>query len=81
MDFGISKIIHSLENLEKAGLPVIPHVVCGLFYGRLRGEKEAVRIISQFDVDQVVIVSLMNLPGPEQPVLSFPQRRKSRISS
>ena len=65
VDFGISKIINSLEHLQDAGIPVIPHVVCGLYYGRIRGEKKAVNIISRFDVDQVVIVSLMNLPGPK----------------
>jgi uncharacterized radical SAM superfamily protein len=64
VDFGTSKIVDSLEHLCKAGLPVIPHVVCGLYYGRMRGEKEAVKIISRYDVDHVVIVSLMNLPGP-----------------
>ena len=72
VDFGIEKIIHSLENLKNAGLPVIPHVVCGLFYGRIKGEKEAVGIISQFDVDHVVIVSLMNLPGPKATRFELP---------
>ena len=72
VDFGIEKIITSLEHLQNAGLPVIPHVVCGLFYGRIRGEKEAVKIISRFDVDHVVIVSLMNLPGPKAKGFELP---------
>ena len=72
VDFGIEKIIQSLEHLQKAGLPVIPHVVCGLYYGRIRGEKEAVNILSRFDVDQVVIVSLMNLPGPKEERFGLP---------
>jgi lipoyl synthase len=61
--FGISHIIASLEALEKAGLPIVPHIVCGLHFGKFKGEKNAVEILSNFDVAQVVIVSLMNLPG------------------
>ena len=62
-DFGISRIIASMEALQKAGLPIIPHIVCGLHFGKLRGEKNALKIISNFDVAQIVILSIMNLPG------------------
>lgn len=57
--FGISRIASSLESLGKAGLPVVPHIICGLHYGHMKGEKRAVELISHFDVDQVVVVSLM----------------------
>ncbi len=72
LDFGIKKIIHSVENLQRAGLPVIPHVVCGLYYGRIRSEKEAVTILSGFDLHQVVIVSLMNHTGPKAQHFKLP---------
>ncbi|MCG2750346.1 MAG: radical SAM protein [Desulfobacteraceae bacterium] len=62
-DFGISRIVASLEALEKAGLPIVPHIVCGLNFGKLKGEINAVQIISHFKVAQVVILSIMNLPG------------------
>jgi hypothetical protein len=52
-----------MESLQKANLPVIPHIVCGLHYGKIKGEKKAVEMIAQFDVEQVVIVSLMRIPG------------------
>ena len=61
--FGVSRIISAIESLKKAALSVIPHIVCGLDYGEMKGEKKAVGIISQFDVEQVVIVSLMGIPN------------------
>jgi len=64
VDFGVERIRESLEALQAAGLAIIPHIVCGLHYGRIRGEKTAVEIISQFPaVAQVVIVALMRLRG------------------
>ena len=61
--FGVVEIQKAMEALQKAGLPTVPHVVCGLDYGRITGEEQALEMISQFPVDQVVIVSLMNLKG------------------
>jgi uncharacterized radical SAM superfamily protein len=57
--FGISRIVSSLEALQKARLPVVPHVVCGLHHGEIRGERRALEIIARFEVEQIVIVSLM----------------------
>jgi uncharacterized radical SAM superfamily protein len=61
--FGVSEIMSSLEGLKGAGLEIVPHVVCGLHFGELRGEAEALRIIAGFDVRQLVIVSVMKLHG------------------
>lgn len=63
VDFGVSKIQDSMEALNKAGIPIIPHVVCGLHYGEIKGERKALEIISRFNVEQLVIVSLMVIPG------------------
>lgn len=57
--FGVTRIAATLEAFQKAGLPVIPHIVCGLYYGEIKGEENAIAMISQFDVEQVVVVSLM----------------------
>ncbi len=70
LGFGVTRIEQSLESLQKAGLPVVPHIVCGLHYGKMRGEKKAVEIISRFEVRQVVIVSLMGIP--ETPLWDTP---------
>lgn len=61
--FGISRIISSMEALDHAGIPMVPHIVCGLHFGKIKGEGEAIKIISRFNVQQVVIVALMTIPG------------------
>ncbi len=63
VSFGISRIMSTLEALAGAGLDIAPHVVCGLHFGEMKGEKNAVDIISRFPVKQVVVVSLMKIPG------------------
>jgi len=61
--FGVSEIVSTLEALEGAGLEIVPHVVCGLHFGEIRGETRALRLISRVDVSHLVIVSVMKLPG------------------
>ena len=61
--FGVNEIVSSLQALEGAGLEIVPHVVCGLHFGEIRGEARALQIISRFDVNHLVIVSVMKLPG------------------
>lgn len=62
--FGVSMIDASLASLEKAGLACVPHVVCGLHYGRMRGERKAIDMIAKYgNVEQLVVVSLMKIPG------------------
>ncbi len=63
VDFGISRIQDSMDALNSAEIPIIPHVVCGLHYGDMKGEKRALEIISRYNVEQLVIVSLMIIPG------------------
>ncbi len=72
VDFGVSEIMSSMESLQKANLPIIPHIVCGLHYGKIKGEKKAVEMIAQFDVEQVVIVSLMRIPGTPVETVNTP---------
>lgn len=61
--FGVSRIQRALEALEKAGIPTVPHVVCGIDGGRINGEFKALEMIARFNVPMVVIVSLMRIPG------------------
>lgn len=61
--FGVNRIEATMASLQRAGIPIVPHIVCGIHYGKTRGEKNAVAMISRFKVQQVVIVSLMNIPG------------------
>lgn len=61
--FGVSRIAETMEALSGADLPMVPHVVCGLHYGQMRGEWKALEMISRYPVEQLVIVSLMAIPG------------------
>ena len=61
--FGVDRIESSLEALARAGLPVVPHVICGLDWGQIRGELRAVDMIAAYPAEQVVFVSLMAIPG------------------
>lgn len=63
--FGIEKILESMEHLRDAGLALAPHIVCGLRYGRIRGEKKAAAVIGGFRPQQVVVVSYMKIPGTD----------------
>lgn len=74
--FGVGEIEKSMEALQKAKLPTVPHVVCGLDYGRINGEERALEMISQFPVEQVVIVSLMNLAGTPMENANPPHARE-----
>ncbi len=60
---GVERIEASMTALQRAGIPMVPHIVCGIHYGGMRGEKKAVAMISRFKVPLVAIVSLMTLPG------------------
>jgi uncharacterized radical SAM superfamily protein len=63
LPFGVERIEASMTALQRAGVPMVPHIVCGIHYGGMRGENNAVAMISQFKVQQVAIVSLMTIPG------------------
>ena len=76
VDFGVSRIGRSLAALERAALPVVPHVVCGLYYGRIRAEKGAVEMIAEHDATQVVIVSYMKIPGTRTELFHHPDEER-----
>ncbi len=40
----------SLYLLEKNDIPVVPHVLVGIHYGKLKGEEETLRILSKYQL-------------------------------
>lgn len=60
---GPKKLEESLHAISESGIDMIPHIVCGIDYGRIRGEFKAVSLLSRFMPKQLVVVSLMRLPG------------------
>ncbi|MEM2910388.1 MAG: radical SAM protein [Nitrososphaerota archaeon] len=49
----------SLDNLEKYRVPIVPHIVVGIHYGQILGERKAVEIISKHKTKALVVVALM----------------------
>ena len=53
----------SLKSLEASGLNVVPHVIVGLNKGKLDGELEALKMISQIRPSALVIIAFMPIRG------------------
>ncbi len=60
---GVVAFEEMLRTLKEHSLPVAPHIVVGMHYGRLLGEKAALDLIARFSPAAVVIVALMPLKG------------------
>ncbi|UCD13204.1 MAG: radical SAM protein [Thermoplasmatales archaeon] len=59
--FGIDKIEKSLDALRRADVPIIPHIVVGLNYGKIKGEYHAIEMVKKYNPEAVTIVALMPL--------------------
>ena len=55
----------SLEALDEADIPFVPHVIVGLHYGRLKGEFHALEMISKHSPSALVIIAFMPLHRTE----------------
>ena len=55
---GPQKMRRSLDILEEHKIPTVPHVLVGLNYGQLKGEIEALQMISEGSPSAVVIIAL-----------------------
>lgn len=55
----------ALRALSQAGLRFIPHVIVGLHYGRLKGELNALKMISKYKPSALVIIAFMPIHGTE----------------
>ncbi|NWF96932.1 MAG: radical SAM protein [Candidatus Thorarchaeota archaeon] len=51
----------SMTLLEDNGVPIVPHIVVGLHYGKIRGEKNAIKMIARHRSESVVVVAFMPL--------------------
>ncbi len=53
----------SLYLLKSAGLKIVPHIIIGLHYGRIKGEYRALEMIARHDPDTLVLVVVMPYYG------------------
>jgi uncharacterized radical SAM superfamily protein len=59
----LNPVIQALNNIKKADIPLIPHIVAGLYYGKVKAEYQALEIIRQYLPTALVIVVLNPLRG------------------
>lgn len=53
----------SLKLLKEAGLRIVPHVIIGLHYGKIKGEYRAIDMIAKYEPDALVLVVIMPYYG------------------
>ncbi len=63
LNVGCQVFNRSLSLLEEYAVPVVPHIVVGIHRGRLKGEKEALKIIMQHEPTAIVIVVFIPMEG------------------
>ncbi len=60
---GLETVLKSLSAIKESGLQLAPHIVAGLYRGRIRAEMEALEIIRSHTPHVLVIVVLTPLKG------------------
>ncbi len=63
IDAGPEEYRTSYQYLIDAGMRVVPHVLAGLYHGQLRGERASIDLISGFDPDTAVLITLIPTKG------------------
>jgi len=63
----------SLANLRDTGMPIVPHVLVGLYHGKLKGELRALEMIRKYDPSAVIIISFMPIRGTAMEEISPPR--------
>lgn len=62
----------SLKALQDAKLAFVPHVIVGLHYGKLKGEREALEMIADYEPSALVIIAFMPIHGTEMEKIEPP---------
>lgn len=70
---GAAPYWNTLDVLLEQGLKVIPHVILGLYFGRLKGELEAVCGVLNRGLKDLVFVVLKPLPGTPMEEVTPPE--------
>jgi hypothetical protein len=69
---GLKTVRDALESVSQSGLPLAPHIVAGLHYGRMKGEEEALQMLSRTNLTVLVVVVLTGLKGTPMAGISPP---------
>jgi hypothetical protein len=66
----------TLENLVATRLKVVPHIVLGLHYGKLLGERRALEMVQRHRPAALVLVVVMPFYAPAHRPFSVPESRE-----
>jgi lipoyl synthase len=69
----INDYASSLKALQEAGLNFVPHVIVGLHEGKLKGELDALNIISSVKPSALVVIGFMPILGTSMAKVKPPQ--------
>jgi len=72
LDEDVRSFDRSLSLLQENGIPTVPHIVVGIHYGKLKGERLAVEMVSRHTPAAVVIVALTPLSNTNMEHISPP---------
>ncbi|MEM2935567.1 MAG: radical SAM protein, partial [Candidatus Bathyarchaeia archaeon] len=53
----------ALRALHEVGIPSVPHVLIGLHYGKIKGEFQALEMISKYDPAAVIAIAFTPIRG------------------
>jgi uncharacterized radical SAM superfamily protein len=59
----VSDYEKSLVALQQSRIAFVPHVLVGLHYGKLKGEFQALKMITKYSPSAVIIIALMPIRG------------------
>lgn len=65
LDVSVEDYEKSLRALHDVGIAFVPHVIVGLHFGRLKGELNALEIISKYEPTALVVIAFMPIHGTE----------------
>jgi hypothetical protein len=63
LDVNVEDYDRSLRALHESGIPFVPHVLVGLHYGELKGELQALKMISKYSPSAVIVIAFMPIRG------------------
>ena len=64
---------NSLSALHQADITFVPHVIVGLHYGNLKGEFDALKMISKYNPTALVIIAFMPIHGTKMADIKPPE--------
>jgi len=73
LNVSVADYDRSLRVLHESGIPLVPHVLVGLHYGKLKGEFEALEMIAKYSPSAVIVIALMPIHGTMMEIATPPK--------